>query len=151
MKEYTTTFHVDVPPAVAFAFLKDPTTAMPGMSEMELIHGSPDEVGSVWRYEERFLGMGFTGLFVVVEYVENERIKGEFSGGLEEGAGIWTFEGAGGGTDVTVESSFRVRLPLVGGLAAGLMMRASQSRWVPALKEAMEEYATEAHAAEAAG
>jgi carbon monoxide dehydrogenase subunit G len=145
MKKYTTRFHVDVPPAMAFGYLADPATAMPGMSKMELIHETPDRVGSVYRYEERFLGMRFAGLFVVVEYVEDEHIKGEFSGGFEEGQGTWTFEPAAGGTDVTVESRFRVRIPIVGGLAARLMMRVSGKRWVPILKQEMEKYARTTH------
>jgi hypothetical protein len=141
MKEYTTRFHVDVPPAAAFAYMVDPATTMPGMSRMVLISGTPDRVGSVWRYEERFLGMRFTGLFVVTEYVEDERIAGEFSGGLEEGRGAWTFEPADAGADVTIRSRFRLRIPLVGPLATRLMMRANETRWAPILKKEMEEYA----------
>jgi carbon monoxide dehydrogenase subunit G len=144
MKKYTTRFHVDVPPATAFAYLVDPETSMPGMS-MEVIHETTDGLGSVWRYEERFLGMRFTGIFVVTEYVKNKRIKGEYSGGLEQGEGMWTFKRAAGGTDVTVESRFRVRIPIVGGLAARLMMRSTETRWVPILKKEMETYALTTH------
>jgi carbon monoxide dehydrogenase subunit G len=50
MKKYTTSFHVDVPPSTVFAYLKDPTTTMPGMSKVEVVHETPDGVGSVWRY-----------------------------------------------------------------------------------------------------
>jgi hypothetical protein len=139
MKKYTTRFHVDVPPATAFAYLMD-TTTMPGMN-MEVVHETADRIGSVFRYEERFLGLRFRGLFVVVELVENERLHGEFSGGLEEGEGIWTFEAADGGTDVTVESDFRVRIPIVGRAAAALMMRFYRTSWVPTLRKAMEAYA----------
>jgi carbon monoxide dehydrogenase subunit G len=149
MRKYTTSFHVEVPPAVAFAYMADPTTTMPAMSDMELIHETPTRIGTVYRYEERFLGRRFTGLFVVTDCVENERIKGEFSGGLEEGEGLWTFERAGAGTQVTVESDFRVRIPIVGRLATRLMMRASRRTWVPALKAEMEKYA-ETHATKTA-
>jgi carbon monoxide dehydrogenase subunit G len=142
MKKYTTSFHVDVPPATAFAYMADPTTTMPGMSKMEVVHETPDGVGSVWRYEERFLGMRFRGLYVVTEYVENKRIKIEFSGGLEVGEGMWTFEPAAGGTDVTIESRFRVRIPIVGPFATRLMMRSTETRWVPILKKEIEKYAT---------
>jgi carbon monoxide dehydrogenase subunit G len=145
MKKYTTRFHVDVPPAMAFAYIKDPTSTMPGMSKMEVVHETPDGVGSTWRYEERFLGMRFTGLFVVTEYIENKRIKGEFSGGLEEGEGTWTFKRAAGGTDVTIESGFRIRIPIVGPLAGRLMMRSGQRRWIPTLQKEMEKYARTAH------
>lgn len=141
MKKYTSRFHVDAPPAMVFDYMLDPSTAMPGMSEMEPIHETPDVLGSVYRYEERFLGMRFTGLFVITELVRNKRLKGEFSGGLEEGWGAWMFKGAHGGTDVTIESGFRVRLPIVGSLAARLMMRGNERIWVPQLKKQMEEYA----------
>jgi carbon monoxide dehydrogenase subunit G len=141
MKKHTTSFHVDVPLEVAFAYMADPATTMPAMSKMELIHETPEHIGTVYRYEERFLGLRFTGLFVVTEFVENERIKGEFSGGLEEGEGLWTFEPVDSGTDVTVEPDFRVRIPVVGRLATRLMMRAFEGTWVPALKTEMKEYA----------
>lgn len=58
MAKYTRQFHVDVPPAVAFAYMTDPTTDMPGM-KMDLIRETPDHIGTVYRYEERFLGMRF--------------------------------------------------------------------------------------------
>jgi carbon monoxide dehydrogenase subunit G len=141
MKKYTTSFHVDVPPATVFAYVKDPMSTMPGLSKVEVVHETPDGVGSVWRYEERFLGMRFTGLFVVTEYIENERIGIEFSGGLEVGEAMWTFERAADGTDVTIESRFRVRIPIVGPLAMRLMMGSSDTRWVPALQREIEQYA----------
>jgi hypothetical protein len=141
MKTYTTRFHVDAPPATVFEYMIDPTTAMPGMSKMEVLLETPGFLGSVWRYEERILGMRFTGLFVITEFVRNKRLKGEFSGSLEEGSGVWMFKGVRGGTDVTIESSFRVRLPLVGPLAARLMMRGNEKVWLPKLKKEMEEYA----------
>jgi carbon monoxide dehydrogenase subunit G len=140
MKTYTTRFHVDVPPATVFAYMMDPSTVMPGMEKMEPVHETPERIGSVYRYEERFLGMRFTGLFVIVELVENERIHGEFSGGLEVGEGVWSFAPADGGTDVRVESRFRLRIPLVGRPAAALMMRFQGTSWVPILRKEMEAY-----------
>lgn len=141
MKKYTSHFHVDAPPTLVFDYMIDPSTAMPGMSKMEPVLETPDFVGSVFRYEERLLGMRFTGLFVITELIRNKRLKGEFSGALEEGSALWLFKGARGGTDVTIESSFRVRLPLVGPLATRLMMRGNESIWLPKLKKDMEEYA----------
>jgi carbon monoxide dehydrogenase subunit G len=149
MAKYTTSFHVDVPPAVAFAYMTDTTTTMPAMSKMELIHETPNKIGTVYRYEERFLGMRFTGLFVITEYVENKRIKGEFSGGLEEGSGTWTFKRAAGGTEITVEPDFRIRIPIIGPLATRLMMRTNRMTWIPALKKEMRRYA-ETHATKTA-
>jgi carbon monoxide dehydrogenase subunit G len=141
MSKYTTHFHVDVPPAAVFAYLKDPTTTMPGMTKTEVIHEAPADVGTAYRYEERFLGMRFTGIFVITEHVPDERLTIEFSGALEDGTGTWTFEPAAGGTDVTIESDFRLRVPVLGPLAMRLMRRTNETRWLPILKKDIEKHA----------
>lgn len=149
MAKHTYSFHVEVPPSMAFAYMTDPTTTMPSMDKMELIHETPDKIGTVYRYEERFLGMRFTGLFVITEYVENKRMGGQFAGSLEEGMGLWTFKRAAGGTEITVEPDFRIRIPIVGSLATRLMMSTNRMTWIPPLKKEMKKYA-ETHAKKAA-
>lgn len=141
MSKYTIRFNVDVPPAAVFAYLSDPKTTMPGLTETEVIHDAPEDVGTAYRYTERFLGMRFTGIFVVTEHVPDKRLKIEFSGALEEGAAVWSFEPADGGTDVTIDSDFRLRIPVFGPLAMRLMQRTSQTRWMPVLKKQIEQHA----------
>jgi carbon monoxide dehydrogenase subunit G len=141
MSKYTMHFNVAVPPAAVFTYLKDPKTTMPGLTKIEVIHEASEDVGTAYRYEERFLGMRFTGIFVITEHVPDKRLTIEFSGALEEGKATWTFEPSDEGTDVTIASDFRLRIPVLGGLAVRLMRRTNETRWLPALKEQIEKHA----------
>jgi carbon monoxide dehydrogenase subunit G len=132
---------VAVPPAAVFAYLKDPKTTMPALTKTEVIHEAPEDVGTAYRYEERFLGMRFTGIFVITEHVPDKRLTIEFSGALEEGRGTWTFEPSGEGTDVTIDSDFRLRIPILGDLAVRLMQRTNETRWLPDLTKQIEKHA----------
>lgn len=42
---------------------------------------------------------------------------------------------------MTIVSDFRVRIPMVGPLLTRLMLRFSETTWIPAMKKEMEEYA----------
>lgn len=147
MSAQTTRFHVDVPPEAVFAYLEDPKATMPGMKRTEVIHRAPDWIGTSYRYEQSMFGLGVPGIYVITEHVPGKRFAIEFSDVLQEGTSTWTFEQAGDGTDATVESDFRLRIPVVGVLAMRALQRTNETRWVPALKRTIEAHARNASAA----
>lgn len=147
MKEYTA--HIDAPPATVFAAMLDPELQGGGSLRTEVVEETPDGVGSKFRYYFKVLGMRLgSGTYTYSEYVPEERVRMEFSGGgplmaLTGGpvASLWIFEPADGGTDVTVKPEFKTRIPLVNHLARRMMMRSWKTRDIPRMKAAIEERA----------
>ncbi len=130
MKEYTTKLNVDLPPEMVFASMVDPDYQQGRFMKVEVVEETPDGVGTTLRYFYQVLGMRLRGgTYTYSEYVPGRRFQWEFSGGPEMAltggpvSATWTFEPADGGTEVTVRSAFRTRIPVVNHLARGVMIR----------------------------
>jgi uncharacterized protein YndB with AHSA1/START domain len=147
VKEYTA--HVDAPPEVAFAAAVDPELQSEGRLRTEVVHETPDGVGSEYRFYFKVLGMRLgRGTYTYSEYVPNQRVRMEMSGGglamlLTGGpaASTWIFEPADGGTDLIVRPEFKTRIPVVNQLARRMMMRSWRTRDLPQLKAEIEKRA----------
>lgn len=147
MKKYTV--HVDAPPEAVFAAVLDPELQSGRSLKWEPVKETPDGVGSTFRYYYQVLGMRMGGgTFTFSEYVPNQRVKFEFSlgGGEMLLAGgpvssLWTFEPTDGGTDLTVQPEFKMRIPVVNHLARWMMMRSWRTKDIPRLKAEIEKRA----------
>ena len=145
MKDYTATFHVDVPPEKVFATVVDPESQQSRFMKVEVVEETPDGVGTTLRYYYRLLGMRLGGgTYAYSEYVPGQRFKWEFSGGAEmvltggPVSSTWTFEPVDGGTDVTVCPEFKTRIPVVNHVARGIMMWSWRTRDLPRFKAEIE-------------
>ena len=148
MKQFTTTFHVDVPPEKVFATVVDPESQQSRFMKVEVVKETPDGAGNTLRYYYQVLGIRLRGgTYAYSEYLPGERFKWEFSGGPEmvltggPVAATWTFVSADGGTDVTVCSEFKTRIPVLNHLARGIMMRSWRTRDLPRFKAEIEKRA----------
>jgi carbon monoxide dehydrogenase subunit G len=145
VKQYTQTFHVDVPPENAFAVVVDPEAQQSRFMKVEVVEETPDGVGTTLRYYYQVLGRRLGGgTYKYSEYVPGERFTWEFSGGvgmLLTGGPVSstiTFEPADGGTDVTIHPEFKTRIPVVNDLVRGIMMRTWRrglSKWKVEIEE----------------
>jgi hypothetical protein len=143
MKTYTTTFHVDAPPAIAFACVIDPDVMTEGGSfDFTLLEETPEGTGTRIRYENRLVGLRLGGTLTLTEYVTNETVTLQWHGterllvgGLR---GRWTFTPEDGGTTITIRSEFDTRVPLVHALAAKAMVRSFRGEELSTLKAQIE-------------
>ena len=130
MKQFTETFHVDVPPEKLFDAVTDPESQSGRAMKVEVVTETPEGVGTTLRYFYQVLGMRLRGgTYSYSEYVPGRRFTWDFSNGgvamaLTGGpaSATWTFEPADGGTDVTVQSEFETRIPGLNHIARGIMM-----------------------------
>ena len=68
----TKTMHIDATPEQVLSFMLDMTFTPPGMA-MEVVHESPDVVGSSFHWTFKMLGMPRKGVTVITDYVPGER------------------------------------------------------------------------------
>ena len=148
MTTYTSTIHVDVPTEVAFAQVITLMMTSSGRTHCTLLEGPPDGLGTRFRYEYRMLGLGIGGTCTITEHVRNRKIAFQWHGPERIAGGnllgVWTFTPEDGGTNITVQSIFEPRIPLLHRLAAKVMIRAFRTQELPAVKAKLEEQSREA-------
>lgn len=105
------TMHADVEPEQVTSFLVDPSVNPPGMT-MEVVYESPAVVGNSYEWSFKMLGLPRKGVTVVTEYVPGERVASRSFGAME-GTTTWTVEPEDGGSKATVQSDYRIGVPII--------------------------------------
>jgi uncharacterized protein YndB with AHSA1/START domain len=108
----TKTMHVDAKPERVMSFFRDSTATPRGMT-MEVVHESPDVVGTAYEWTFKMLGMPRRGVTIYTDYVPAERIAFRHFGAME-GISTVTVEPDDGGSKVTIEADSRLAVPLIG-------------------------------------
>ena len=124
MTTSTRSIHIDVAPETVFDHIVDPTIVPPGMT-MQTVHESPEGVGSVYEWTYRLLGIPFRGITVYTQYMPNRRLACK-NLGMVGATAVFTLEPEDGGSRLTREMDFKVRIPLLGRFLAALMVKAAE-------------------------
>jgi uncharacterized protein YndB with AHSA1/START domain len=135
--------HIDAPPEVAFAYMTD-LTNVGELNRMSYtpIHETPDRVGSSYALEYREFGLPRRCIMVITEYVPGERVAFRASQPSDLSV-VWRFVPADGGTDLTLEQSFRSAIPGFGPLYMRLMRLMFRVGMGPRTKARIERHAQE--------
>lgn len=124
MTTATRGIHIDAAPETVFDHIVDPTIVPPGMT-VQAVHESPEGVGSVYEWTYRLLGIPFRGITVYTQYVPNRRLACQ-NLGMIAATVVFTLDPEDGGTRLTREMDFKVRIPLFGRLLEALMVKAAE-------------------------
>lgn len=108
----TKTVHVEAKPEQVFSFFLDSTATPKGMT-MEVVHETPDVVGTSYEWTFRMFGLPRKGVTVVTDYVPGKRIAFQNFGAME-GTQAATVEPENGGSKVTNEMDSRLAIPIIG-------------------------------------
>ena len=110
---------IDAPREKVFARLCNPMTRVedsPSIIEVKDVKGEEFGIGSSFRFVYKMLGMPFDVEIKITDFVPNERIAGEFKGGIT-GNDVVTLEPHNGGTKLTYVVEYGIPIPLVGKVA----------------------------------
>jgi uncharacterized membrane protein len=117
----------NAPVEEVFAFVENPSNmpdVWPSLERVTDVERQPNG-GYCCKYIYRIVGMRFEGYTDLVEHVPNQRIVTHSKIGIE-GTLRWTFQPEGNGTRLTIEAEYSVPVPLVGKIAAALLVRQYQ-------------------------
>jgi uncharacterized membrane protein len=110
-----------------FAFVENPSNmpdVWPSLERVADVERQPNG-GYRCNYVYRIAGMRFEGHTDLIEYVPNQRIVTRSKIGME-GIVRWTFQPEGNGTRLTIEAEYIVPMPLVGKIAAALLVHPNE-------------------------
>ena len=124
MTTATRSIHIDAAPETVFDHIVDPAIDAPGMT-MRTVHESPTCVGNVYEWTYRLLGIPFRGITVYTQYLSSRRLACQ-NLGIAGATVVFTVEPENGGTRLVREMDFKVRIPLLGRLLEGLMVKAAE-------------------------
>jgi len=96
----------------------------PSLVSVENVKELPNG-GHSWDWKYKMAGMNFSGKSENTEVVPNERAVTKSTGGIDSVI-TWTFQSAGGETNVTVNAEYTVPVPLLGKLAESIIVRQNQ-------------------------
>ena len=96
----------------------------PSLVEVRNVQPLPNG-GSRFDWVYKMAGMRLEGASEITEYEANKRTVTESKGGIER-TFIWTYEPEAGGTRVTVEVEYVVPVPVLGKLAAAIIVKQNE-------------------------
>lgn len=108
----TKSIHIDATPEQVFSFLMDSTVTPKGMT-MDVVHETPDVVGTSYEWSFRMFGLLRKGVTVITDYVPNKRAVFQNFGAME-GTQEETVEAENGGSKVIHEMDSHLTLPIIG-------------------------------------
>lgn len=132
---------IGAPVERVFAYAADPMATpewIVGIMEAHDVKGAGKGLRFGWTY--KMLGIPFQGETVRADYVQNERIVDESTGGLASTL-TWTFTPVQSGTKVAVEIDYTIPVPVLGKMAEKLVMKRNEREvdmWMENLKERLE-------------
>ena len=104
--------HIDSKPKDVFSFFLDSTATPRGMT-MEVVHESPDVVGTSYEWTVKMLGVPRKGVTVITDYVPGKKLVYRNFGAME-GTQAVTVEPENGGSKVTHDMDSQLAVPLIG-------------------------------------
>ena len=134
---------INAPVEKVFSYLHDEPTNMleiwPSMVAVKEVKRLPNGGTSfLWVY--KMVGMRFEGTSEDIEYIKNKRVVTKTKGGIEANY-IWKFQPEDGGTKMTVETEWKVPVPVLGKLAEALIIKQQEREFdlvLANLKDKME-------------
>lgn len=123
MATTTHSVHLDADPETVFDRIVDPATVPPGI-KLRTVNVTTRGVGNVYEWTYRLAGIPFHGVSVYTQYAPHRRLTCE-NLGLVGATVVFTTEPEDGGTKLTREIDFTVRVPLVGRALAAMMVKAA--------------------------
>lgn len=124
MTTVTQSIHIDAAPETVFDRLVDPTL-VPSSITMRAVNEPTEGVGNIYEWTYRLGRVLFHGVVVYTQYVPSRRFAYE-SLGMVAASAVFTVEPEDGGTRLTKEVDFTVRIPLIGGMLERLMVKAAE-------------------------
>jgi uncharacterized protein YndB with AHSA1/START domain len=126
MAKLSRSIEIEAPVEKVFDFATDIGkfwTSWPEEVAVRDVELKPDGVGTSARLFTHFLAIHMEGTMEYTEFVPNERIvaKTHFFG--ESPTWVFTFEPADGGTKMTAEGEWHVKVPAVGKRLEGMMVK----------------------------
>ena len=126
MAKLSRSIEIEAPVEKVFDFATDIGkfwTSWPEEVAVRDVELKPDGVGTSARLFTHFLAIHMEGTMEYTEFVPNERIvaKTHFFG--ESPTWVFTFEPADGGTKMTAEGEWHVKVPAVGKSLEGMMVK----------------------------
>ncbi len=129
MAKLTRSVEIDAPVEKVFGFATDIGkfwTSWPDEVAARDVELKPEVVGSSARLFGHFLAIHLEGTIEYTEVVPNERIVAKIHWFGESPTWVFTFEPADGGTKLTAEGEWHVKVPVVGERLEGMMVKAHE-------------------------
>ena len=126
MTKLTRSIEIESPVGKVFDFAKDVGrfwTSWPEEVAARDVKLKPDGVGSSARLFGHFLAIHMEGTIEYTEVVPNERIVAKIHWFGESPTWVFTFEPSAGGTKLTAEGEWHVKVPVVGKRIEGMMVK----------------------------
>ena len=126
MAKLTRSIEIEAPVEKVFDFALDIGklwTSWPEEVAVRDVELKPEGVGTSARLFTHFLAIHMEGTIEYTEVVPNERIVAEVQFVGESPTWVFTFEPLDGGTRMTAEGEWRVKVPAVGKRLEGMMVK----------------------------
>ncbi|MBU1878413.1 MAG: SRPBCC family protein [Chloroflexi bacterium] len=127
MSRIEKTITINAPVEQVFGYISDPANLpeiWPSMEEVQDVLWLPTG-GTSFQWVYKMAGMRFEGASETTEYIPNQRIVTQSTTGIAN-TFTWTYQSEDGGTRVTLEVAYTVPVPLLGKLAAALIVRQNE-------------------------
>ncbi len=126
MAKLTKSITINAPVEKVFGYISEPTNLpeiWPSLIEIKNVKHLPDgRTTDYWTY--KMAGIRLKGT-ITTEDVENKRVISKTEGGVKS-TQIWTFEPEDGGTKATFEVEYIVPIPVLGKLAAVIVVKINE-------------------------
>ncbi|MBN1583295.1 MAG: SRPBCC family protein [Anaerolineae bacterium] len=119
---------IDAPVDKVFGYIADVTKRpefWPSLVQVSDVERLPNG-GSKLKWVYKMAGVRFEGTGEMVEYVPNQRIVDVNEGGVPSTM-IWTVEAVDGGTKLTVDAEYTVKIPVLRKLAEAFLIKVNDN------------------------
>jgi uncharacterized protein YndB with AHSA1/START domain len=126
MAKLLRSIEIEAPVEKVFDFATDVGklwTSWPDQVAVRDVELKPEGVGTSARLFGHFFAIHMEGTIEYTEFVPNERIVAKVSWFGERPTWVFTFEPADGGTMLTAEAEWQVKVPAVGKRLEGMMVK----------------------------
>jgi uncharacterized membrane protein len=131
MAEITKSIDINAPVGVVFDFVANPHNTLkysPQFSKFEPVGPKERGLGAQVEATGTFMGMNITTKLEIVEFVENERLVSQSTGGVKS-ISIWQFKPLpDGGTEVTFTSDYSLPGSKIGRLLDKMLVQKDVER-----------------------
>jgi uncharacterized protein YndB with AHSA1/START domain len=127
MAKLVKSISIEAPVDQVFAYMSEPTNQVeiwPSIIEVSEVKRLPDG-GYTHDWVYKMAGVRLKGSTRTLEFVPNRRFVEKTRGGLDSTL-TWTFEPEDGGTRLTVETEYKVPIPVLGRMAEALILKMNE-------------------------
>jgi uncharacterized membrane protein len=127
MTKLTKSIHVKVPVENVYDFVFEPANLVeiwPSLIEIKDLQQLPNG-GNKYTWVYKMAGMRFEGKGEDIEVSPLKRLSSKNEGGIDSVV-TWSFEAENGGTQVTMETEYKVPIPLLGKIAENIIIKQNE-------------------------